>query len=135
MFDGLFNFPDASFIFVHKGYLIPTSNNSEWDSDEDGYPIPHTEVWIETKGYATSAEPTRDGRTDRVDCVFLLPNDVLVKPADLLVIPQQQNLLPSLGGRYKLLPNGIRPNPLHTRLLLTRPRDVSLQDNETSVAV
>lgn len=120
--DPVFPLPDPTFLWVHEG-LVVHAVGTEVEDDEGRWRYgPGASVTF--TGYVTSPDPRseRRGGADsmRVDAVCLAPRDVAV-PWPGYLDATTENVPPLLRGWYEIQPP--RPNPSHTRLLLTRLAD------------
>jgi hypothetical protein len=129
--DGLFDFPDVGFLYVHDGFIVKTST-VDYEGDDDGFPTREATTDVPVKGYAAPPNPQRDGRTERVDTVYVVPNGTDVNADDMVRIPEQADLLAGLAGTYEI--SQMRPNPLHTRLLLTRAASPEISTENMATA-
>lgn len=124
--DGLFNLPAAPYLYPHMVQVLRTAE-IKYEADANGFPVPVAigdDVALEdVKAYVTSPNINRTGITDRVDATILIPYDIApVQLTDTIIVPSQPNMLPFLAGTYQVSDGGYRPNPLHMRVFVKRPR-------------
>ena len=125
--DGLFNFPQQTFMYVHDVRLITFTEEDQasQESDDDGMPlaIVKDEVPI-IKAYVALPNPRREGHTERMDAVCRLPGGTVVDE-NLTMIDvlenQPRGIMPGLVGLYEVFQ--VRPNPMDIRVLLKRPKN------------
>lgn len=120
-FNPLFPIAPPTWLFCFSVTIVRTSQ-IEPDTDENGWPILTDAATVPVTAYISPPEPrTLAPEGEAVDAVALVPNGTVVDHRDLLDVPDGQQLPAQLVGRFRI--NQCRPNPSHTRLLLTRITD------------
>lgn len=129
MGDALFDIPELGILQVHQMRHYPVSD-IQYESDDQGWPeAQQFEGGEPFMGYATSPSVRRLQTTFRVDCIVRGASlTMAIEPGDWIVIPEQDGLLPQLAGTYTVNPDGVRPNPMDIRLLLSRPKKSAQRD-------
>lgn len=121
--DGLFNLPGVNFIYVHKAFVLRTGSVTYDTSDDNGVPVAANPERLPVKAYVCSPSIQAISKIDDiVDAVILIPyGDTPISYDDMIEVPEQDNMLPFLAGKYIISRNGYRPNSLHQRCLVRRP--------------
>lgn len=127
--DPAFPLPSPEFLFVHDLIVWQTSASPT---------VGRGRKWVNQSasavvtGYATAPSPAELRRAAtrkvRVDAVCLVPNGAVIDESDDLEVPAGPvdggtgTAVPPtvLVGRYSI--DAVRPNPSHTRVVLTRIR-------------
>lgn len=124
MADALFPIPNPDFLFVHslvvwsrQGASVTPDADGRW---QPGFTSAASAVVTGYLAGAPDVAETSAGQTrgESVGAVALVPIGTAVSHADEV---EAVGISPALDGRYTV--TGVRPNPSHLRVLLTRSSD------------
>lgn len=126
--DPIFPLPEPDFLWVHDLTIHSQTAASVVVDDDGGWTYAQS-ASVGVVGYATAPNPREVERAASrgvvIDCIVLVPNGTAVKEEDDVTVPGSTlgfggTAIPTavLQGRYEV--TGVRPNPSHCRVLLTR---------------
>lgn len=118
--DPLFPFPEPTFLFVHElTYHATTSSpvvdDTGWYDADAVVASSEQNVPCYVGNYDPSDVSAGDTKETTISAVALVSRDRACRPEDEVTVTKG---LSHLLGRYRI--DQVRPNPSHTRLLLTR---------------